>query len=241
LIYSHGRVFFYVELMMPKFDSPIGSKQFQGQPMRDVSVPDDTNYDQQPMSRQQRHVREQGPPVFDERSMQDFQSGMQMAEPGPRELSQLEQEILAAKRAKRDGKERLSDGAKRRVEMLIGMTRLTKDIEIDGQLYRIQTLKSRELREALVATAEFDGTIQLVFETRKQMLARSIIVVAGVEIEQFLNSTDLQTKLDFIEEMDHSLLLRLYNEYIILSNEAQDKYALKTPAEVKEVVEDLKK
>jgi hypothetical protein len=41
--------------------------------------------------------------------------------------------------------------------------------------------------------------------------------------------------------MDHSLLLRLYSEYISLSKEAQDKYALKTPEEVKEVLEDLKK
>jgi len=231
---------YFVELKMPKFDSPIGSKQFQGQPMRDISVPDEGGYDQQPMS-QRRHTREQGPPVFDEASMREFQAQLQPPSPPVREMTNVEMDMIAAKKAKREGKERLSDGARRRIEILVGMTRLSKDVEIDGQLYRLQTLKSKELREALVATSEFDGSIQLVFETRKQLLARSLILVAGVEIAQFLNSDELQAKLDFIEEVDHSLLLRLYNEYVLLANEAQEKYALKTVAEVKEVAEDLKK
>ncbi len=224
---------------MPKFDSPIGSKQFQGQPMRDISVPDEGGYDQPTAHR--RHTRDPGPPVFDEASMREFQAQMQPPPPQMREVSNVEMDMLAAKKAKREGKERLSDGARRRIEILVGMTRLSKDVEIDGQMYRIQTLKSKELREALVATAEFDGTIQLVFETRKQLLARSLVLVAGVEIAQFLNSEELQARLDFIEEIDHSLLLRLYNEYIVLANEAQEKYALKTVAEVREVAEDLKK
>lgn len=227
---------------MPKFDSPIGSKQFQGQPMRDISIPDDSDYDQQPMpQRPMRHTREQGPPVFDEASMREFQAQMQPPPHQVREMSNIEMEMLAAKKAKREGKERLSDGARRRIEILVGMTRLSREVDIDGKLYKLQTLKSKELREALVATAEFDGSIQLVFETRKQLLARSLVVVAGVEIAQFLNSEDLQARLDFIEEIDHSLLLRLYNEYILLSNEAQEKYALKTVEEAKEVAEDLKK
>ena len=156
-------------------------------------------------------------------------------------MSNVEKDIFEAKKAQREGKQRLSDGARRRIEMLVGMVRLTRDLEIEGNLYRLQTLKSRELRDALVATAEFDGSIQLIFETRRQLLARSLIIVAGVEIAQFLNSDELQEKLDFIEELDHSLLLRLYNEYTSLAQEAQDKYAIKTEQQVKEVLEDLKK
>lgn len=241
MIYNHCRVFILVEFNMPKFDSPIGSKQFQGQVTREFNVPDESGdtFDTPP----HRRVRDQAAPVFDERAMQEFQAQMQepQSRPAVREMSEVEREFLAAKKAKREGKERLSEGAKRRIEILIGMTRLTKDIEIDGQLYRLQTLKSKELRDALVATSEFDGSIQFVFETRKQLLARSLTVVAGVEIDQFLNSSDLQARLDFIEEMDHSLLVRLYGEYIKLSKEAEEKYALKTEEETKEVAEELKK
>jgi hypothetical protein len=173
--------------------------------------------------------------------MRDFQSRMQPPPPQMREVSNVEQEFLAAKKAKREGKERLSEGAKRRVEMLVGMTRLSRDVEVAGNMYRLQSLSSRELRDALTATAEYDGTIQLVFETRKQLLARSLVVIAGVETSQFLYSEELDVRLDFIELMDHALLLRLYNEYVLLANEAQDKYAIKTQAEVQEVLEDLKK
>lgn len=225
---------------MPKFESPLGSKQIQGAPMRDFSVPDESGY-APPAPPQRPHQHQQEAPRFDEAAMRDFQSRMQGPPPQMREVSSVEQEFLAAKKAKREGKERLSEGAKRRVEMLVGMTRLTRDVEVAGNMYRLQSLSSRELRDALTATAEFDGSIQLVFETRKQLLARSLVVIAGVETSQFLYSDDLEVRLDFIEMMDHALLLRLYNEYVLLSNEAQDKYAIKTEAEVQEVLEDLKK
>jgi hypothetical protein len=166
---------------------------------------------------------------------------MQPQQPTTREMTAEEEAILAAKKAQREGKQRLSEGARRRIEMLIGMTRLTKNVEIEGQLYKLQTLTSQELRDAIVGAAEFDGSVQFIFETRKQLLARALTMVAGVEIEQFLYSDDVQDKLFFVEQMDHALLLRLYNEYVALANEAQDKYGLKTEIQVKEVVEALKK
>jgi hypothetical protein len=225
---------------MPKFESPLGTKQFQGQPMKDFSVPDES-VQQQP--RQVRAHRQHEEPVFDERAMREFPAQMEQQSPQPpvRELSEVEKEILAAKKAKREGKERLSDGAKRRIEMLLGMVRLHRDIDIDGQLYRVRTLASEELREALVGTAEFDGTVQFIFEMRRQILARSLVMVAGVEIDQFLGSYELTDRLNFIELLDHALLIRLYNEYTELAQEAQSKYSPKTEAQVKEVLEDLKK
>jgi cell division protein ZapA (FtsZ GTPase activity inhibitor) len=230
-----------VELKMPEFKSPLGTKQFQGQPMRDISVPDESG---PPQQQQRRHRHEE--PVFDERAMRDFQAQMEMQNQPPpqapvRELNEVEREMLAAKKAKREGKERLSDGARRRIEMLLGMIRLHKDIEIDGQLYRVRTLASEELREAIVGAAEFDGSVQFIFEMRRQILARSLVVVAGVEVDQFLNSYELEDRLNFIEALDHALLIRLYNEYTELTQQAQNKYSPKTDAQVKEVLEDLKK
>lgn len=234
---------------MPEFRSPLGNKQFQGQPMRDFSVPDESG-PQGPSGppRQVRPQRQHEEPVFDERAMREFQASQMQFEqqqypqqPPVRELSEVEQQILAAKKAKREGKERLSDGARKRIEMLLGMTRLTRDIDIDGQIYRVQTLTSEEIREALVSTAEFDGTVQFIFEMRRQLLARALVVVAGVEIHQFLNSYDLEDRLYFIELLDHALLIRLYNEYNDLAQQAQNKYSPKTEAQVKEVLDDLKK
>jgi hypothetical protein len=108
-------------------------------------------------------------------------------------------------------------------------------------MYKLQTLTSQELRDAVVATAEFDGKVEFIFENRKQLLARSVTVIAGVAIDQFLNSDELEAKLEFIELIDHALLHRLYGEYVSLTQEAQNKYSPKTEEQVKEVIADLKK
>lgn len=226
---------------MPKFDSALGSKQFTGQPMREIDVPDETGY-QPPQHQQSVGRRSEQNFALDEASIRDFNARMNPSELAQqREISEAEKQMQEAKRAKRLGLERLSDGAKRRVEMLLGMTRLTKSIEIDDNQYILQTLRSKEVREAITSSAEFNGTVQFAYETRKQFLGRSLIQVAGVDIEQFLNSNELEARLDFVEEMDHSLALRLYNEYVLLAKESEQKYAIKTVEDAKDVVDDLKK
>ena len=217
---------------MGNFDSPIGNKQFQGS-MKDYSVPDETR---------QTRTFESSAPVFDENEMQEFQNRMQpQAQSQTREINNLEREMMEAKKARREGKERLSEGARRRIEILINMSRMTRDCTIENQSYRLQSLTSKDFREVLVASSEFDGTIQFIFENRKQILARSITVLAGVDFNQFINSNELQMKLDVIEELDHALLTRLFDEYVILAKEVKDKYTLKTDEDVKEVLEDIKK
>lgn len=224
---------------MPEFKSPLGTRNIGGQPIRDFTVSDESRFTQQPPQiRQQRFEV----PNIDPGAMQDFEQRFNQPQTQQtRDLSETEQQFMAAKRAKREGKERLTEGARRRVEMLIGMTRLTREIEIGGNQYRLQSLSSRELRDAISATAEFDGSVQFIFETRKQLLARSLVIIAGVETAQFLHSSELEVRLDFIEEMDHALLLRLYQEYNLMAKEAQDKYAIKTQEEVKGVIADLGK
>lgn len=230
---------------MPQFESPLGNKKITVQPMKEVEIPDESGYDES----------EQSAPIgggnfqpsvthrhsVDEASIREFQARMQAKMNPESDLSQAEREIQQARHARRHGKERLNDGAKRRIEMLIGLTRGTHSVEIDGQNYSFHSLKGSEMREAYFATAEFDGTVQFSFELRRQLLARSLTEVVGVEIEQFVGSADLGAKLNLIDEMDDALLNRLYDEYLIMVKNTKEKYAVKTEAQVQEVVEDLKK
>ena len=230
---------------MPKFESPIGSRQINAPSMREYTVPDESGYTpQEPQAHPaQRPPMRQIPSqdqFIDNQAMQDFQGHLDQASPIQESL-EIEHQMMEARRAKREGKERLTSGAKRRIELLIGMTRLTRDVDIGGNVFTLKTLTSKELRESLMATTEFIGTVQYAFETRKQILARSLTIVAGVEVDQFLGSSELQDRLDFIEELDHSVLVRIYNEYNLLAKESQDKYSPKTEEEVKEVLADLKK
>ena len=200
---------------MAEFNSPLGNKKFGGQQMRQFDIPDESGYSNE--------------------SIQQLQQQMDQ------DTSEIEREIRTAKEAKRTGKERLNEGAKKRIEMLIGMTRTTKSVDIEGNEFVFQSLKSKEFRDAVMAAAAFDGSIQSPFEIRRQFLTRSLTHVAGVDIEQFLGSVEFDAKLAFIDQLDEALLNRLYDEYLSLAQEAKDKFSIKTNEDASQVIEDLKK
>lgn len=244
----------FLELNMPKFDSPLGSKSFSGQPLREFDVPDgnDTGIEypteeqlnpnfrprgQQPVARSNR-LGGHAPQVNYEAAL-EFQEKLERET--SEEASQFEREIREAREAKRTGKTRLNEGARRRIEMLVGMSRTTREFEIDGHKYALQTLSSKEMRTAIMEAAAFDGTVQSPFEIRRQLLAYSLTLVAGLAASQFVGSEDMFAKLELIDSLDEALLNRLYDEYLMMVAEARGKYSIKSDEEAKEVIEDLKK
>lgn len=207
---------------MPGFDSPIGSKSFQGAPMREFEVPDATGYSNVP------NIEE----------IQQFQARME-SHPHSHQHQQTPQ--ISQYERREQNSNRLGEGAKKRIEMLLGMSQTFREVKIDSNIFVLRSLKSKEMRDALIAAFQFDGTIQGPYEIRKQLLGRSLTHVAGVEIDQFLGSSSLENRFLFIEELDESLSSRLYEEYLLLSKDAKEKYAIKTEQEAKEVAEDIKK
>jgi len=219
---------------MPKFESDItANKPLTIQGLREFDVPDASEMTSAPplSPHRQRFASGEGQTGY-----QTFQAS---AEP---DMSQIEQEMRQARLDKRQGKERLSGGAKRRIELLIGMTKQTRQVMVEDNLFVLQSLNGKEMQEAIMAAAEFDGTVQSPFELRRQLLARSLIQVAELEIAQFIGSNDLEVRLEFIDKLDDALLNRLYNEYLSLKKETQEKFSMpKTEVDAKEVMEDLKK
>jgi hypothetical protein len=240
LIYKSAEDIAFVELNMAGYDSPIGKKQYQGQPFKQVTIPDESAPPPQQMRPQ-----DQPAPRFDPEVLREFQSRMNMMPPEVPSMTesqaQMEQQFREAREAKITGRERLNDGAKRRIEILLGMTRHTRTFLIGANSFTLQTLRSRELREAVMAATLFDGSVQSPFEIRKQLLARSLIQIAGADADQFFGSSDMEVKLSAIDEFDHYLLTKLYDEYLAMVKEAQQKYSASTNEQAQEVVEDLKK
>lgn len=229
---------------MPSFDSPIGKKSFAGTQMREFDVPDDSGYSNQPpMENGEPVVRRRPQPQVNPDAIRDFQARIQREQMPTYEQdpAEVEREVRQARADRKAGRERLSDGAKRRIEMLVGMTRSTREVQIEANSFMLNTLKSKEMREAFMVIVDFEGTVQGPFEMRRQFLARALTHVAGVEITQFLGSDELEARLQFIDELDESLLNRLYDEYLTLVKDAKAKYTLKNEEDVKEVLSDLKK
>lgn len=231
---------------MPNIESPITNRKFAAAPMRDLEVPDESGYTPPPQqgSRQPHFSpsvsRRYGTPMTDQ-EIAEFQQRMEDNMNPDSQLSDVEREIRRDRQEKIRSQNTLSDGARRRVEMLIGMTRLTREATIEGNSYVLQTLKGKEMRQAILAASEYDGTVQSPFEIRRQMLARSLSKVANLTVEQFLGDNSLEARLTFIDELDDTLLNRLMDEYSALAKEAKAKYAMTTAEQVQEVAEDLKK
>lgn len=224
---------------MAHFDSPLGSKKITAQPLKEFDVPDESGYIEptNPVpAAKQRTVS-----IPSEGELQSFQTRLESQYESPAEFEREIKQAKAAQQASKQGKERLNDGARRRIEMLVGMTRSAREVIIGENTFVLQTLRSKEMREAMMVASEFDGTIQSPFEIRRQLLGRSLKQVAGVDIEQFVGSNSLEARMSFVDEQDDTLLNRLYEEYLTMTREAKDKYAIKTEEEAKEVIDDLKK
>lgn len=136
---------------------------------------------------------------------------------------------------------KISASAKKRIEMLCGISSLTREVDINGNLFVIKALKSKENRQALVDSVNYDGTVQFSFELRRQILARSVFQVAGIDLDVFLGTQEFAAKLEFIDELDDLFLDRLYNEYMALTKDIKTKYSINKEEDVKEVVEEIKK
>lgn len=222
---------------MPSFDSSLGSKKFGSSSLKEYDIPDESDIRPEEIVNPVVRRRASMPPL-DEVAIQNFQNRLQESERDPAEV---EREFKEARRAKISGKEKLNDGAKRRLEMLLNITRTTHEVDIAGNVFILETLSGKSMREAIMAASEYDGTVQSPFEVRRQFLARSITYVAGVEFGQFVGSNSLEAKLTFIDEIHEPLLNRLYSEFLKMSETAKNKYSVKDEAEAKEIIDDLKK
>ena len=217
---------------MSNFESPLGVKKISSDSkFREIEVPDETENQK---FRQYQHLQEQ----FNK--MHQSQNEEQLEDDQDSQDIEFERQVKAEREARRSGKERLSIGAKNRIEKLIGLTKTTRiaSIIIDGVIteFTFISLSGKEARDSIFEASKFDLTTQLQYEIRKQVLARSITSVAGIPIEQFLSSNELSAKLEFIEKLDEALLTRLHDEYLTLIKDAENKFK-----SVKEIVEDIKK
>lgn len=220
---------------MPSFDSPLGTKKLPGGGMREIDVPDESEFTQHnivnPVVRRQQNM-----PALNEQEIMAFQNKMQ-----DRDLSEIERDFKEARKAKMTGKERLNEGAKRRIEMLLDMTKTTHQATINGTVFVLQTLPGKSMREAIMIASEFDGTVQSPFEIRRQLLSRSLVEIGGISFTQFVGSDDLESKMAFVDELPEPLLNRLYDEYLDMAKKAKDQYSVKNDQDAQELIENLKK
>ena len=151
--------------------------------------------------------------------------------------------------------------AKRRVEIITGLGRKTKDVKIEtdeGNLtFTLRTLKTFE-QNCLAQVVESVDRITLpsgavsftptsMFKIKTEALSHSLFLVDGQSVDVVLGTANMDyedqvaSRKDLVREMDGALIDHLFLEYEELSKEAYDGYAPKTAEEAKEVVETVRK
>lgn len=186
----------------------------------------------------QRPLREftVGPP-------EDFENTNPYAQSTEMSQDDLEAAVREARRQKLANANKIGDAAKKRIELLADIGRLSKDINIGGYSFSLRTLKAKETREAALATFATSVTqLEASYEARKQQLARSIFKIDGEDVEAIIGSNSLDDKMKFIEDnLEDVVVEKLWTEFVALKEEAKEKYGINSVKDAEEVSEDLKK
>lgn len=147
--------------------------------------------------------------------------------------------------------------ARRRIEILTGLGRNTKEVEVAGIVFTLRSLKTFEQNslDQVVASQKQvklpDGNISFtplgMYEIKIEALGHSLYMVDGQSVDVVLGTINDEYEIqvgarkDLLNEMDGTLIDYLFVQYQTLAKETQDGYAPKTSEEVKEVVDAVRK
>lgn len=157
-----------------------------------------------------------------------------------KELKEYEERRTEAIRKQK----RISPEAKERIEFLTGLGRIVDSVTVEDIKFTFQSLKGYEQNEVFDSLSKFDGisALKMQYEVRFHTLARALTHIQGKSFAEVIESDDIEDKLNVIRAMDENLLDHLYKWYQKnIISVGQDKYAIKTSQDVKEVAEAIKK
>lgn len=143
---------------------------------------------------------------------------------------------------------KVSEAGKKRIEYLLGIGSVYRDVKVGQTTFTLRSLKSKEfvdVNKAAIKNATTD--IELALELRKNELARSVVKIDGISVEDILGLQTnnpieiLNAKLNLIDELSESVVKRLNNEFNILTKETTEMFEIKNESQAKELGNDIKK
>jgi hypothetical protein len=211
--------------------SSIGDTGVRSVQQRTITV-DDSEFDPYDQMPQQQNIT---PPI------PDFLTEFPEAEPiGVRRTRDgsiiKEQEEVVAEEPVRAPPQAVS-----RLEVIIGMTRLVREVKFKNVKFLIATLKSKEHRDMIlnVINDDLKTSAEQSYSIRRHTLSRAIQEINGMPINVALGSNNFEDRLLFIDELDESIVQKLFLEYESMREEhvnSIDKDLGKTSQEVAESI-----
>lgn len=213
---------------MANIESPLGKVTFSSGSKKILTVDDQTS---------------------DQPEVRSFSAGNISDEEFESRFTKEELEQLAADRGQLNQsrrqaivqKNKIPEGIKKRLEILAGIGRLNEDVIVGGVTFSIKSLKPKEIQEIVTEMIRKDTQIEQAFTQRTQTLARSIYKIDGQNIEDVIGSSDIEVKIQFVQEtLEESLVNFLFNKYQALLEQNKKKFGELGKTE-EEVLENVKK
>lgn len=169
-----------------------------------------------------------------------------------KQLSREEAEAYRRELIEKSSREASSaiKNSKSRIEMLMGLTSASEEVDIGGVKFVLRTLKTRERNKiserVLLAKSNLVGLV----ESKLLTLAYAISTIDGVDVDVFFNITasryetedDLMSeRIRYLEMLEEFVVDTLHKQYVTMSNRISDKYGIKDEESAKEVSEEVRK
>lgn len=139
--------------------------------------------------------------------------------------------------------DRVSPEAKRRIEILSGLGRISDDVDVDGTRFTFQSIKTNERMAMYKAlfSGEDETKLSLSYKNKVQILARALTHIDGQPADLMLGSENIDAKVYLFGQLDDHVTDYLYKWYRKNIEEVGEGRFSLTSGEAKEIGEELKK
>ena len=226
---------------MGEIDSEIGGRRFQSSgPQRHMTVPDESGYNEEYYN-------------TPETRLAAAQRAAEGVSPQRQPQGLTAEQMFEARQQREANLNRASGHAKRRVELLVGIGRATRDVTINDKneslTLSLRTLKSKEVRELLRLAQELAGNKDpdVIYAVRERTLAFSLYAIDGIAVDTVLGTDGLSLneiiyhRCSFLNELDENMMNYIYSEYQALTNDNAKRFGVVTAEDAKEVAAEVKK
>lgn len=130
-----------------------------------------------------------------------------------------------------------------RINYLAGIGRNTIDVDVEGAVFTLRTLKGKEMHQALRAVSQFpEESPDRVYGLRNQLMSRAIYKIDGLTLDLVLGDASPNVVQAYlVEEMDNAVVEYLYSEFLKMHTEQKERFTIKNEADLKEVADNVKK
>src|SRR5260221_8128560 len=143
--------------------------------------------------------RHQAPKVLtvEDSTDESFQNTDQSINDAQARLDRL-RDLEALKRETKQIKQQAPAVAKNRLDILLGIARSARDVEVDGIVFSIRSLKAKEIQEITEKLLEANTTNEVInrLETRKHMIARSLYAIDNQDIDLVIGATSIDDRVE---------------------------------------------